>query len=255
MRILTRIIIISNLFALSRGQTGEDPNNSPIHVLSTIEKYSPTLTDNVSFNPAWVKDLKLVLPCKDIPVPKRGARLPNAPRDYRSGTHRGIDFFANWGTPIRAVADGKVVRADRGFEEVPAQFREELLHGIAEIGHTPSDIFNNILLGRAVFVDHGLDLIKGFRVITIYAHLSSINDSIKPGTMLKRGELMGFSGNTGTKDSALGTKAGAHLHWEMILQKNNQEIFLGKGMGYEKLYNLLTELFLNEQTPINKKGG
>ena len=32
--------------------------------------------------------------------------IPNAPRNYRNGTHRGLDFFANWGTPVRSVADG-----------------------------------------------------------------------------------------------------------------------------------------------------
>ena len=90
-------------------------------------------------------------------------RLPNAPRNYRNGTHRGLDFFANWGTPVRSVADGVVVRSDLHYEEVPADFRENLLKATTKVGHTPSDIFNSVLLGKSVFLDHGFDLIPGFR--------------------------------------------------------------------------------------------
>ncbi len=102
-------------------------------------------------------------------IPKRASRLPNAPRDYRNGTHRGIDFFANWGTDIRAVADGLVVRADHNYEEYPADFRVEMLKSSGKVGHTPSDIFNSVLLGKAIILDHGFDLVPGFRAITIYA--------------------------------------------------------------------------------------
>ena len=49
-----------------------------------------------------------------------------------------------------------------------------MLKASAKVGKTPSDIFNNILLGKAVFLDHGFELVPGFRVITIYAHLSHI---------------------------------------------------------------------------------
>ena len=162
------------------------------------------------FNIEWVDSLKILLPCANVPVPKRTMRLPNAPRDYRSGTHKGVDFFANWGTPVRSVADGIVVRSDKHYEEVPSDFRENLLKSSARIGSTPSDIFNNVLLGKAVFLDHGFDLIPGFRTITIYAHLSSIEKGIKAGQKIKQGELLGKSGNTGMRESTLGSKAGSH---------------------------------------------
>ena len=73
------------------------------------------------------------------------------------------------------------MRADHNYKEVPADFREDMLKASAKVGKTPSDIFNNILLGKAVFLDHGFELVPGFRVITIYAHLSHIENSIKPG--------------------------------------------------------------------------
>ena len=218
--------------------------NSPLSVLSIIEKESfkqELVVDD--FDPKWVDSLKLLLPCKNVPVPKRTMRLPNAPRSYRNGIHRGIDFFANWGTPVRAVAPGVVVRSDQYYKEIPADFRVDMLRTSAKVGNTPSDIFNNILLGKSIFLDHGFDLIPGFRSITIYAHLSHIESSIKPGYKVKAGELMGKSGNTGMRESTIGSKAGSHLHWELILQKEDDEIYLGRNMPNPELYQMLKQIF------------
>ena len=220
------------------------PKNSPISVLSLIKPANIEHSNEMAiFDPRWVDSLSLSLPCYDVPVPKRTMRLPNAPRNYRNGTHRGLDFFANWGTPVRSVADGIVVRSDLHYEEVPADFRENLLKATTKVGHTPSDIFNSVLLGKSVFLDHGFDLIPGFRTISIYAHLSHIEKEIIPGAVVKKGELLGKSGNTGMRESTIGSKAGSHLHWEMILQKGEQEIYLGKGMSNPELYDMLVRIF------------
>ena len=225
-------------------QVTSQSKNSPISVLSSIK--SVDIKDSneiITFDPLWVDSLSLSLPCYEVPVPKRTMRLPNAPRNYRNGTHRGLDFFANWGTPVRSVAEGVVVRSDLHYEEVPADFREDLLKATTKVGHTPSDIFNSVLLGKSVFLDHGFDLIPGFRTISIYAHLSHIEKEIVPGAIVKRGELLGKSGNTGMRESTIGSKAGSHLHWEMILQKGEQEIYLGKGMSNPELYDMLFRIF------------
>ena len=218
--------------------------NSPIAVLSSIEtNILEELIDISKFDPAWVDSLNLSLPCYKIPVPKRSMRLPNAPRSYRNGTHRGVDFFANWGTPVRSVADGVIVRSDQSYEEVPADFRENLLRSTTKVGSTPSDIFNSVLLGKSVFIDHGFDLIPGFRTISIYAHLSHIENEVVPGAIIKKGELIGKSGNTGMRESTLGSRSGSHLHWEMILQKGQEEIYLGRDMSNPELYNMLSRIF------------
>ena len=231
-------------FASLNAQTTSLPKNSPISVLSSIETVDIERPNQIAtFDPRWVDSLNLSLPCYDVPVPKRTMRLPNAPRNYRNGTHRGLDFFANWGTPVRSVADGIVVRSDLHYEEVPADFRENLLKATTKVGHTPSDIFNSVLLGKSVFLDHGFDLIPGFRTISIYAHLSHIEKEIVPGAIVKKGELLGKSGNTGMRESTIGSKAGSHLHWEMILQKGEQEIYLGKGMSNPELYDMLFRIF------------
>ena len=224
-------------------QSLENPNTSPIHILGEISKEEQKIESTDSFNPDWVKNLKLLLPCKNVKLPKRSSRLPNAPRSYRNGIHRGIDFFSNWGTDVRAVAPGSVIRADHNYKEYPAKFREKMLRSSGSVGHTPSDIFNNVLLGKAIFLDHGFDLIPGFRTISIYAHLSSIDKEMIGGAKVKSGQYIGKTGNSGTKASTLGTRREAHLHWELILQKDNKEIYLGKGMEYEKLYNMLLDIF------------
>ena len=241
MKTLLFFYIFTNICA---AQLYEIPKNSPLSVLSTIAKKSYQPKNIVEdFNPLWVDSLKLILPCKNIPVPKRTMRLPNAPRKYRNGIHRGIDFFANWGTKVNAVASGTVVRADHNYKEVPADFRVDMLKASAKVGTTPSDIFNNILLGKAVFLDHGFELVPGFRVITIYAHLSHIEKSIKPGYKISAGELIGKSGNTGMRESTIGSKAGSHLHWELILQKDKEEIYLGRNMPNPELYYMLNRIF------------
>ena len=228
-----------------KSQTLENPNTSPTHTLGTIEKETLKTIRSTSFKPEWVKNLKLLLPCEDVKLSKRSSRLPNAPRKYRNGTHRGIDFFANWGTNIRAVAPGVIIRSDHHYKEYPADFREKMLQSCGIVGHTPSDIFNNVLLGKSIIIDHGFNLVPGFRTISIYAHLSDIDKKIINGAKVKAGQMIGKTGNSGTRPSTLGTKKESHLHWELILQKDNEEIYLGEGMAYEPLYKMLSEIFHN----------
>ena len=238
-----KIFLFFILTQLIQSQNLENSNTSPIHILGSIEKTKNTSKINSDFETSWVKDLKLLLPCKGVKLPTRSSRLPNAPRNYRNGTHRGVDFFANWGTEIRAVADGMVVRADHNFKEYPADFRVKMLKSSGKVGHTPSDIFNSVLLGKAVILDHGFDLVPGFRAITIYAHLSSIKENLAGGAVVKAGQIIGKTGNTGTRPSTLGTKKESHLHWELILQKDSKEVYLGKDVPYEKLYEMLSDIF------------
>jgi murein DD-endopeptidase MepM/ murein hydrolase activator NlpD len=61
--------------------------------------------------------------------------------------------------------------------------------------------------------------------------------------MIKGGQLIGKSGNTGMRESTLGSRAGSHLHWEMILQRGENEIYLGKNMPNPELYQMLTNIF------------
>ncbi|MDH5396739.1 MAG: M23 family metallopeptidase [Cyclobacteriaceae bacterium] len=86
--------------------------------------------------------------------------------------HAGIDFSAPIGTPIYATADGKITL-------VKVSFR----------GY-----------GKEIEIDHG------FGFITKYAHMHDFN--VKKGQMVKRGELIGYVGNTGLSTAP-------HLHYEV----------------------------------------
>ena len=62
--------------------------------------------------------------------------------------------------------------------------------------------------------------------------------------------MIGKTGNSGTRPSTLGTKKEAHLHWELILQKDNKEIYLGKDIPYNELYNMLSNIFVNDESQL-----
>ena len=207
----------------------------PILPLFSIAKTPPKLKD--------LNNIKLLMPCADTKVPEQQLLLPNAPRAYRNGTHRGIDFYVNWGSSVRSVEDGVVIRAEHGYKEMEADFRINILNDTRILGRTPSDIFEHLLLGQAVYIDHGFNLVSGYRVITIYAHLSHINSNIKVGSAITRGQEIGKSGNSGTEDSTLKKKTGAHLHWELILQNKEGEYYLGQGEKYDVLYPFMKNLF------------
>lgn len=88
------------------------------------------------------------------------ARFHPILQQYRP--HQGIDFAATVGTPVRTVADGKVLFAGyRGASGL-----------MIEIAHGP-------------------------RYKTNYLHLSKINSEIRPGARVYRGQVIGAVGNTG----------------------------------------------------------
>ena len=206
------------------------------------QKKPPSDRDDFSY----LSGLSFLLPCPDVPIPTQANLLPNAPRSYRNGIHQGIDFPAVYGSEVRSPADGVVIRADHNYREITNEFRETLLKKAELIGFTPSDIFKHILLGRSVFIDHGVDLVDGKRLVSIHAHLSSIDELIQPGENVVRGQLLGLCGNSGTSEGALGTGRGAHLHYELSIQDEKGERYLGAGLPYPELIDLLNKIFVRE---------
>lgn len=88
--------------------------------------------------------------------------------------HEGMDFACDTGTPVYATGNGTVCEANwhSGY-------------------------------GNRIDIDHG------FGYLTRYAHLSKI--SVKVGQAVKRGDLIGYSGNTGKS-------TGPHVHYEVRLK-------------------------------------
>ena len=211
-----------------------------IHVEYVVFPGSATTPDDFSY----LSELQFLFPCEGVPLPEESWLLPNASRSYRHGIHRGIDFVANYGSEVKAVANGSVIRADHHFEEFHPDFREQLLAEAAAIGRTPSDVFNHILVGQSVIIDHGTELVSGKRLISLYAHLSHIDSDIQVGNKVERGQRLGLSGNSGTKPATLGEKSRAHLHFELIIQDAEGERYLGQGLALEEMKALLDRLFV-----------
>ena len=92
-----------------------------------------------------------------------------------SRPHNGVDFRADVGSPVYSTGDGKVKYIGRKGN-----------------------------LGKIVIIDHGF----GFE--TLYAHLSNYTGNIKIGTVVKRGQEIAKSGETGLVE-------GPHLHYEVHL--------------------------------------
>ena len=93
--------------------------------------------------------------------------------------HYGIDFTASTGTEIYATGDGvveKVESSKRGY-------------------------------GNSIIINHGYGL------KTLYGHLDRFN--VKSGQKVKRGEVIGFVGNTGLSTAP-------HLHYEVT--HNNEKV-------------------------------
>ena len=92
--------------------------------------------------------------------------------------HSGIDFTAPIGTPIYATGDGRVEAAgiDGGY-------------------------------GRRVVINHG------YSYKTLYGHMNKF--TVKVGQQVKRGDLIGHVGNSGTS-------TGPHLHYEV--HKNDKPV-------------------------------
>lgn len=101
--------------------------------------------------------------------------------------HRGVDITASIGTPVYAVADGKVI-----------------FSGFSSNDDTPSSGY-----GYVVYLEHD-EKIDDLKVETRYGHLSGLN--VNFNDEIKKGDLIGLSGNTG------GSRI-PHLHFEVLIDK------------------------------------
>ena len=198
--------------------------------------------EKVFLHESELKD-KLILPAEDYVVPDYLNLLPNAKRDYRSGYHMGIDFSAPLNYPIRASYAGVIIRSNAHQQDVDIETYNSFLEIAAQLGKTPDDIYNFILLGRSVIIDHGYSITDKYRAITVYSHLSSIVDDLAPGSVVEQGEVIGFSGNTGTSSGALKNEKGAHLHWEIFFDDASGRYFLGQNIPSDLLKNNIELLF------------
>lgn len=81
---------------------------------------------------------------------------------HKIRAHKGTDYAASRGTPIKATGDGKVIHAGRkgGY-------------------------------GKAVIIQHGQ------KFTTLYAHMSKYARGVRTGKRVKQGQVIGYIGSTG----------------------------------------------------------
>tara|TARA_B100001121_G_scaffold286793_1_gene283585 strand:- start:493 stop:1197 length:705 start_codon:yes stop_codon:yes gene_type:complete len=146
-----------------------DVNNMSRKVKLELNSYS-NLYDLVKEHSDNLKTTPSILPVQSGYVNSNFGYRED-PFDGKVRFHHGLDIAVNIGTKVYAPADGKVKFVGRqgGW-------------------------------GKVLKIDHG----NGYR--TVYAHLSRI--VVKPGSEIKRGDLVAESGNSGRS-------SGPHLHYEV----------------------------------------
>ncbi|GAB4363026.1 MAG: peptidoglycan DD-metalloendopeptidase family protein [Methylohalobius crimeensis] len=101
-------------------------------------------------------------PVKSARITSRFTLRRNHPILHRIRAHKGVDYAAPTGTPVRATGDGKIIfRGRKG-------------------GY-----------GRVVILDHG----RGYT--TLYAHLSRFSSRYKRGARVKQGDTIAYVGQSG----------------------------------------------------------
>lgn len=181
-----------------------------------------------------------VVPVEGATISSRRSHLPGAPRAYRNGVHEGFDFYSgtvsvpiDYGTPINAVADGVVIRADHDYVEHTKEEYDALIDQAGRSLDTPPDILD-ALRGRQVWIRHA----GGF--VTRYAHLAAVSEPVTVGARVSQGDIIGTTGNSGTLEAALGTEDDPHPHVEVW---RGDSAFLGSGLEPEQIWSLAGQVF------------
>jgi murein DD-endopeptidase MepM/ murein hydrolase activator NlpD len=163
--------IPTNVSSVSEIIKGIDNSLESLSSKVTVQKenYSE-IKSSLEKNKKLFESLPAILPCDGPIGDKFGMRMH--PILKRRRMHAGLDIVVNTGTKIYAPGNAKVIST--GYRN----------------GY-----------GYVVELDHG------FGYTSLYAHLSKI--LVKKGNSVKRGEVIGLSGKTGSMAT------GPHLHYEI----------------------------------------
>lgn len=160
-----------------------------------IFRYSPNNTPNnhdfFSEDGKSVKRSLLRTPVKLVRVSSHYGNRHHPTLGYTK-MHKGVDFAAPTGTPIYAAGNGV----------------------ITEIGWKSG-------YGKFIQIKHSQNL------STAYAHASNFAKNLKPGSIVKQGQVIAYVGSTGRT-------TGAHLHYEVkISGKNINPMHVKSTLGIE----------------------
>ncbi|PTM59306.1 M23 family metallopeptidase [Desmospora activa] len=190
----------------------------PAAEASAFSDHSPDSPEEISVAQMIEYLSFLSSPIEGAQVSSQPSHLPGAPRTYRGGTHEGLDYYTaasgmviDTDTAVIAAADGIIVRVDHDYVEMSEKQRNRLLEIAARHqGQTPAHIFDK-MRGRTVWIQHK----NG--VLTRYAHLDRVSPNLQLGDEVKRGDRVGYVGNSGTRDGVKGNDRGLHLHFDILI--------------------------------------
>jgi murein DD-endopeptidase MepM/ murein hydrolase activator NlpD len=164
------------------GAESAAPAIDPI-VMHEMDRNVSALTARSARLEAFYQDQTVLLASTPSVWPVRGylsAGFGNRidPFTNQRDFHPGLDISAPVGTKVQAPADGVVVSVGQkgGY-------------------------------GNSIIIEHG------FGIVTRYGHLSGFN--VKPGQRVKRGDVIGFVGDTGRSTAP-------HLHYEVWVRDQAQ---------------------------------
>jgi peptidoglycan LD-endopeptidase LytH len=131
----------------------------------------------------------LVIPVAGV----RAAELRDSYGAARSGgrAHKGVDIFADSGTPVLAAAAGVIVKRD-----------------------------SNAVGGISLY-ERGMD----GRTIYYYAHLTGWRAGIKEGDFVRQGDVIGYVGRTGNVSGS------AHLHFAVFTVTDPNRWWKGRDLN------------------------
>jgi hypothetical protein len=175
---------------------------------------------------------KYRLPLPGACLPQKPKHLPGYPRDYRRGVNQGFIFTNGdacvpvvYGAGVVADQGGRILKAEQNYKELtPARF-SALLEAVAD-GATPEEM--DKLRGREIWIEHPDGR------ISVYAHLAGIRPGLREGDLVKKGEWIGYLGNSGTQAAVNGSHEGARLLLEVWKDAVDRGVFLGQGLDPHK---------------------
>ena len=123
--------------------------------------------------------------------------------------HKGVDFRAPTGTPIPAAGAGRVIA--RSYNRGHGNFVKIRHNGTFE---------------------------------TLYAHMSKFAKGVNVGTVVRQGQIIGYSGSTGMS-------TGPHLHYEVIKNGVHVNPMTVKLPAIDNLDSANKKLFMVQKDKVN----
>jgi len=127
-------------------------------------------------------------------------------RSYRGTGARFSDYYA-YGQPVLAAADGQVVAATDGAAEHPEAMRRPDETDQAYMERLQADQAKRLAEGLAGVVGNYVTIAHG-GVYSTAAHLQPGSVLVKPGDLVKAGQVIGKLGSSGNSTEP-------HLHWQV----------------------------------------